>query len=83
MGLVIHITCVCDKCTVNQVELANTDTPLPDQWMRAQGYANISAGTSAAINGYFCPTCIQTYGTRDLVKVAADLCSDLTDAPPS
>lgn len=78
MGLTIHASVLCDNCNVVTTDLSSVDAPLPESWMRVQGYANISAGTSDAIIGYFCPTCVGAVAVKDLVKKAADVSPDLT-----
>lgn len=80
MGLVITASVLCDNCNVATVPLQNADAPLPNDWMRVQGYANVSGGASDSINGYFCPVCITDQGIKALVKKAADVSPDLTPA---
>lgn len=79
MGLSITARIVCDKCTVNNADLSSVDSPIPNGWMKDQGYANIMTGSSVALIGYYCPTCIDTFGTKALVKVTSDIADGLTD----
>lgn len=83
MGLQITARLVCDKCNVTTANLDSVDAPIPDGWMKDQGYANIAGGVSAALIGYYCDSCIQANGTKSLVKGTADMCPDLTGAPPT
>lgn len=73
MGIVTTENMLCDNCNVGTVSLPIPDAPLPSGWMRVQGYACISGGDSASINGYFCPTCVGAVSVKDLVKKSADL----------
>lgn len=80
MGLVINASVLCDNCNGAQTpstQLQNQDAPLPANWLRVQGYANVSSGTSDSIDGYFCPVCVGAQGIKALVKKAADVSSDL------
>lgn len=84
MGLNITASVKCDNCNgVNtpDAQLQSPDDPLPNSWCRVQGYANTSNGTSEAINGYFCPVCVTSQGTKALVKKTADISPDLTSTP--
>lgn len=86
MGLTISAQVSCDNCNgVNtpNASLSDPGAPLPNSWCRVQGYANISNGDSEAIDGYFCPVCVTTQGTRALVKKTADVNDDLTDPEES
>lgn len=78
MGLIITAEVLCDNCNTTQAALPSADAPLPNDWCRVQGYANISNGESEAINGYFCPACVAAQGTKNLVKKTADVSSNLT-----
>lgn len=73
MGLKNVTTLTCDKDLVNTASMESPDSPLPDGWMKVQGYANNASGESDSIVGYFCPICIQQYGTKDLVKTATEI----------
>lgn len=84
MGLNITAAVLCDNCNGAQTPstpLQSPEAPLPNNWLRVQGYANISNGTSEPIDGYFCPLCVGSQGTKALVKKAADISPDLTGAP--
>lgn len=78
MGLQIDASILCDNCNLTTASLEGPDAPLPNDWLRVQGYA-ISNDSSVAIEGYFCPQCIASVGSRALVKKAADISSGLTD----
>jgi hypothetical protein len=78
VGLIITAKLQCDKDGQTQIDIASEDAPIPDGWCKIQGYSNIGNGASAALTGYFCPTCVNTYGTKSLVSTTADLCPDLT-----
>lgn len=78
MGLLITASVLCDNCNVTNAPLQDPSAPLPNDWCRVQGYANISNGSSEAIDGYFCPACVTAQGTRALTKKAADISSGLT-----
>lgn len=84
MGLNITAEVECDNCNGSQTpaqSMQTPDAPLPANWARVQGYANVSGGASEAINGYFCPVCIASVGLKGLVKKAADVSPDLTGVP--
>ena len=81
MGLVITASVLCDNCNGAQTPatpLQSADSPLPNDWCRIQGYANISNGASESIDGYFCPVCVASQGTKALLKKTADISTDLT-----
>jgi len=81
MGLVANLTLTCDKDLTTTATLDNADAPIPDGWLKVNGYPNVMNGAQASLMAYFCPQCVTTYGTRSLVKTAADICPDLTDEP--
>lgn len=79
MGITISATVLCDNCNITTVGLASPDVPLPNGWMRVQGYASVSSGNSLGVNGYFCPTCVGAVSSKELVKKSADVSPDLTE----
>lgn len=78
MGLLLTASLLCDKCAVTTADLDSVDAPIPSGWLKDQGYANISGGSSVSLIGYYCGTCITTHGTKALVKNTADLAEGLT-----
>lgn len=73
MGLIIVASLLCDNCNVVTANLASADAPMPESWMRVQGYATVTNAPCAGIDGYFCPTCVGDFSVKDLVKKAADV----------
>lgn len=80
MGLVIVASLVCDKDLVNTAPLQSPDSPIPDGWIKVQGYVN--GASENEILGFFCPVCVGQYGVNSLVKTADDL-SIPADPQPS
>ena len=77
MGLKVTASVLCDNCNVTTAPLQAMDAPLPNDWCRIQGYANVSGGASDALDGYFCPACVEAQGLKALVTKAADISPDL------
>lgn len=77
MGITQSATMTCDNC-----DTANTaiDSPssVPEGWMRATGSVVLPSGSQTTFQGFFCPDCITSQGTKALAKKAADLCDTLT-----
>lgn len=78
MGLQVNATILCDNCNITTASMESVDAPLPNDWIHVQGYA-ISNDSSVPVEGYFCPQCIASVGSRALVKKAADISSGLTE----
>lgn len=73
MGLIISASLLCDNDNTATTALPSADAPLPDGWLKVEGYANIGGGESNPIIGYFCPACVASQGIKALAKKADDV----------
>jgi hypothetical protein len=78
MGLVTTTHVVDDKDLTTTADLDSPDSPLPDGWLKVQGYATIQGQDAIPLVGYFSPASVSLYGTKELVKTAADVSMGLS-----